>query len=220
MASGFESSGFKRTFTVEKGTDGTTLINYKHRSQERAIPGILLVFFSPLLMFILIFLLSGGKKLTHPEILFLAEPLVVWFCFLPIKRTIVIHQRGLEFLGKKLAFKDIKSTGIMRFGGGTSVYSVNGNVTSDKVEKTYAPYANAFGQDVFLTKRLTDEAQASGILDIVQKAVNGQSIQAQETSSNSNPSTASNNKVIDWVLNNKALTFGLVIVIFLILSIS
>ena len=42
MASGFESSSFKRTFTVEKRDDGTTLISYKLALIGRGWLGILL----------------------------------------------------------------------------------------------------------------------------------------------------------------------------------
>lgn len=240
MASGFESSSFKRTFTVEKRDDGTTLISYKLALIGRGWLGILL-FAIPIIGGI--FLIPGILERFLPlpidglqtflfdtfQIILRKKDIYDYLRLLPglilcifllkgilRKGKITIHEHGLEFLGKKLAFKDINSTGTMSFGGGTSVYSVNGVVQSSTNQKTYGVYANAFGQDVILTERVAEEATADGILEVIRQAMHGQPIQAQETRSNPNPSIASNNKVIDWVLNHKYWAIAIFILLILL----
>lgn len=129
------------------------------------------------------------------------------------KGKIIIHEHGLEFLGKKLAFKDINSTGTMSYGGGTSVYSVNGVVNGSTSKKTYGVYANAFGQDVMLTERVTEEASAVGILEVIRQAMHGQPIQAQQQTSNPDSSKVSGNGLVNWVMNNKVVKWILILIV-------
>lgn len=206
-SSGFKSSNFKRTFTVEKSEDGNTVIKYKAQRQRSGLM-IFLYFLA------CVFLMIGIAAMD-------TEPLVGWslisaviailiFFFWPIKGSIVIHQEGFEFLGKKLAFRDINATGVMKFGGGTSVYSVNGNVSSESLPKSYAPYATAFGQDILLTKPLKDDTQATGILEVVRQALNGQAIETQEQTSSSSLDTS---KITNWLLTSKIAKLILILIV-------
>lgn len=235
MASGFESSSFKRTFTVEKRNDGTTLISYK---AFRRGWGIFLVFGVPIIGGL--FLIPGILERFLPlpidglrtflfdnfQILFSKSDVYDYLRVLPIlilgiwafkstfkKGKLIIHDQGLEFLGKKLSFKDIGLTGVKTFGGGTAVYSVNGIVQSETQSETYGVYANAFGQDVMLTEHIKEEASAIGIVEVIRQAMKGQSIQAQQQTSNSDTSNVSSNKFVAWVLNNKVVKWILILIV-------
>ncbi len=235
MAGGFQSSNFKRTFTVEKRNDGTTVISYKTLRRGWGaflvygvpfiggiclIPGILEHFLPLPIDGLREFLFDNFQILLRKkEVYDLLRPLPIlilgiWALMSTFKKgKLIIHQDGFEFLGKKLAFKDINATGIKTFGGGTSVYSVNGNVQSASVPTSYAVYANAFGQDVMLTEYLKEEATADGIVEVVRQAIRGQSIQAQEQSSNLDSSNVSSNKFVAWVLNNKVVKWILILIV-------